>query len=59
MNETHKTNKLKNRLNRCKKKLSEKDLPSEQRTKVQQRLAELELLFNQMLFRYNSMILIA
>ena len=47
MNEKHKTNRLKNRLNRCKKRLSDKDLPSEQRTKVQQRLAELELLFIQ------------
>jgi len=47
MNEEHKTNKLRNRLNRCKKRLSDKDLPAEQRTKVQQRLAELELLFAQ------------
>ena len=47
MNTEHKTNNLKNRLNRCKKRLSDKDLPSEQRTKVQQRLAELEQLFIQ------------
>lgn len=47
MNETHIEGKLKNRLNRCKKRLSDKALPSEQRTRVQQRLSELEVLFNQ------------
>jgi hypothetical protein len=46
MNEEHKINKLRNRMNRCKKRLSDKDLPLEQRSKVSQRLAELEALFN-------------
>jgi hypothetical protein len=46
MNEEHKINKLKNRMNRCRKRLSDKDLPIEQRPKIQQRLAELEALFN-------------
>ena len=46
MNESHKLNKLRNRLNRCKKRLSSKELTSEQRTRVQQRLAELEVQVN-------------
>ena len=47
MNESHKTGKLKNRLNRCKKRLSDKELPSEQRSRISQRLAELEAQFAQ------------
>ena len=47
MNQAHKLGKLKNRLSRCKKRLSDKDLPSEQRSRVQQRLAELEALVAQ------------
>jgi len=42
MNEKHKIGKLKNRLNRLKKRLADKELPSDQRIRVSQRLAELE-----------------
>jgi hypothetical protein len=42
MNAAHKIGKLKNRLNRLKKRLADKDLPSDQRSRVTQRLAELE-----------------
>ncbi len=42
MNQSHKLGKLKNRLNRCKKRLSDKEISSEQRNRILQRLAELE-----------------
>ena len=42
MNVAHKIGKLRNRLSRCKKRLSDKDLPGEQRSRIQQRMAELE-----------------
>lgn len=42
MNEGHKLGKLRNRLNRCKKRLSDKDLPGEQRSRLVQRISELE-----------------
>jgi hypothetical protein len=42
MNAAHKVGKLKNHLNRCKKRLSDKDLPSDQRGRLVQRSAELE-----------------
>ena len=42
MNTAHKVGKLKNRLARCKKRLSDKDLPASQRNQIEQRLAELE-----------------
>lgn len=47
MNAAHKVGLLKNRLNRCKKRLTDKDLPAEQRSRVSQRLAELEFQFAQ------------
>jgi hypothetical protein len=46
MNESHKLGKLKNRLNRCKKRLTVKELTSEQRLRISQRLAELEAQLN-------------
>jgi len=46
MNAAHKIGKLKNRLNRLKKRLSDKDLPSEQRSRITQRLSELEAELN-------------
>jgi len=42
MNAAHKLGKLKNRLNRCKKRLSDKELPTEQRGRIVQRQSELE-----------------
>lgn len=42
MNQGHKVGKIRNRVGRCKKRLADKDLPSEQRSRVSQRLAELE-----------------
>ncbi len=42
MNTAHKVGKLRNRLNRCKKRLTDKDLPSQQRKEIEQRLYELE-----------------
>jgi len=42
MNASHKVGKLRNRLNRCKKRLSDKDLPSQQRKAIEQRQYELE-----------------
>ena len=42
MNTAHKVGKLRNRLNRLKKRLSDKDLPTVQRSQISQRLAELE-----------------
>ena len=47
MNAAHKTGKLKNRLNRLKKRLSDKDLPLEQKSRISQRLSELEFQFSQ------------
>ena len=47
MNAAHKTGKLKNRLNRLKKRLADKELPSEQRTRISQRASELEVLFKE------------
>lgn len=46
MNTAHKLGKLRNRLNRCKKRLSDKDLPGEQRGRLVQRQSELERLLN-------------
>jgi len=46
MNTAHKLGKLKNRLNRCKKRLSDKEISSEQRGRLVQRQSELERLFN-------------
>ena len=43
MNTAHKIGRLKNRLNRCKIKLSDKDLGHEQRTKLVSRVSEIEL----------------
>lgn len=43
MNESHKTGKLKNRLNRCNKQLSNKDITASQRTSLVQRISELRL----------------
>ena len=42
MNVGHKLGKIRNRIGRCKKRLGDKDLPSEQRSRISQRLAELE-----------------
>lgn len=42
MNTTHKAGKLKNRLNRCKKRLNDKDIPVEQKHRLSQRVLELE-----------------
>lgn len=42
MNTGHKLGKLRNRLSRCKKRLSDKDLPGEQRSRIAQRVSELE-----------------
>lgn len=46
MNETHKIGKLRNRLNRCKKKLTDKDLGHEQKSKLVSRVSELEKILN-------------
>lgn len=43
MNDSHKLNKKKNRVSRCKKRLSDKYLTNEQRNRIIQRQAELEL----------------
>lgn len=45
MNAAHKVGKLKNRLNRCKKRLSDKELVTVQRNQITQRLTELEIQF--------------
>lgn len=42
MNVAHKIGKLRNRLSRCKKRLTDKEMPGDQRARVQQRAAELE-----------------
>jgi hypothetical protein len=42
MNDSHKECKLKNRLKRCQKRLSNKELGSEQRNRIIQRQSELE-----------------
>ena len=42
MNDSHKLGRKKNRLNRCRKRLSDKYLGSDQRNKIIQRQAELE-----------------
>ncbi len=41
MNVAHMIGKKRNRLNRCNKRLSSKDLTAEQRTKISQRASEL------------------
>ena len=42
MNAAHMMHMKRNRLSRCKKRLTDKEMPAEQRARVQQRLAELE-----------------
>lgn len=42
MNESHKTRIKINRLSRCKRRLSDKDLPNEQRNQLAQRISELQ-----------------
>ena len=42
MNASHKIGKLRNRLNRLKRRLSDKELPSDQRGRIVQRQSELE-----------------
>jgi hypothetical protein len=44
MNAAHKIGKLKNRQKRLEKRLADKDLPGEQRSRIVQRQAELEQL---------------
>ena len=46
MNESEKLGRKKNRLNRCRKRLTDKDLPSEQRNRISQRAVELEVELN-------------
>ena len=46
MNAGHKLHMKRNRLSRCKKRLTNKDLPTEQRTRIDQRAAELEAELN-------------
>ena len=43
MNQAHKTGKLKNRLNRLKKRLLDENLPIEQKDRISKRLTELEV----------------
>jgi hypothetical protein len=43
MNNAHKLGKLRNRLNRCKKRLTDKMLTTEQRSMISSREAELKL----------------
>ena len=42
MNTAHKARKLRNRLKRCQKRLSDKELPIDQRGRIVQRQSELE-----------------
>lgn len=42
MNESHKLGIKKNRLNRLERRLSDKDLPTDQRSRISDRLAELK-----------------
>ena len=42
MNESHKLGKLKNRLVRCKKKLVDENTNSDQKSRIHQRISELE-----------------
>ena len=46
MNTAHKIGKLRNRLSRCRKRLSDEGLPIEQRSRISQRAAELETEIN-------------
>ncbi|HOT89042.1 MAG TPA: hypothetical protein PL028_05830 [Bacteroidales bacterium] len=46
MNESHKIGKKRNRLNRCRKRLSSKELTSMQRIALEQRASELETELN-------------
>ena len=43
MNTAHKQGKKKNRLNRCRKRLADKEIGGEQRARLVQRAAELEV----------------
>lgn len=43
MNASHIIGKKKNRFNRCRKRLTDKELPTDQRSRVSQRMAELQL----------------
>lgn len=47
MNEGHKLHMKRNRLSRCKKRLSSKELVADQRNRIAQRLSELEVELNQ------------
>jgi hypothetical protein len=44
MNAAHKIGRLRNRLNRCKNKLTDKELGHDQRTRLTTRISELEKL---------------
>ena len=46
MHESEILGRKRNRLNRCKKRLTDKDLPNEQRTRLAQRAVELEIALN-------------